>query len=416
MSYVRKVALRYLRTKRSEAFISILTFISTVALAIGVAVLVVVMSIMNGFEYELKNKLLGANAHVTVRAISGPLFGWERAKEITQSVGGVASVSPFTYHQGLFQVERKSNGVLVRGIREKDAAGEEVRGNLVDGEGRTRGLFVSSSEDPDSPLPGIVVGKELADSFLLNEGDIITILSPQVQSSPFGLMPRFRRFQISGIYSTGLVEYENSLVYVDLGVAQNFFRMNDSVQGLEVRLQNVDAAPEIADQIAEQLRQELTGLYTQPWTETHKNLWEALRLERSAYFTVLLLLIVMASFSIVSTLVMLVLEKRKDIAVLRTLGATQREVGAIFRMTGMTIGVVGTISGLLLGLVLNLALETYGFPLPEKIFPVSTLPIRMDGTAFALTGVCALAICFLATIYPVRRASHLRPSELLRYE
>jgi lipoprotein-releasing system permease protein len=429
--FVRRVASRYLRTKRSEAFISILTVISTLALAIGVAVLVVVMSIMNGFEFELKNKLLGANAHVTVRPVGGTLFGWEGAQDVVKGVEGVRSVSPFTYHQGLLQMERRSTGVLVRGLQAGDAAAKELRSKLLGNEKDEEGfeLFVApipspetDSEDDTSAvpsttlLPGVVIGKELADSLLLKRGDIVTLLSPQVQSSPFGLMPRFRRFRIAGIYSSGLVEYESALVYVDLRAAQNFFRMRDGIQGFEVRVDDIDRAPVVSEKINAALGEVSSGIYAQPWTETHKNLWEALRLERSAYFTVLLLLVVMASFSIVSTLVMLVLEKRKDIAVLRTLGATRAEVGAIFRISGMMIGLVGTCSGLVLGWLLNLALQTYGFPLPEKIFPVATLPIRMDYTAFAITGVCALVICYLATLYPVRRAANLKPSELLRYE
>ncbi|MCI5065984.1 ABC transporter permease [bacterium] len=422
--FVRRVAHRYLSTKRSEAFISILTLISTVALAIGVAVLVVVMSIMNGFEHELKEKLLGANAHVTVRGFTGPVQRWERALQLVADVPHVDSVSPYTYHQGLLQKEKRSTGVLIRGIRAHDASGAELLRTL--GDQRDEALLFrmarseTNSEAVVSPgeveLPGIVIGQELAENLRVREGAVITLLSPQVQSSPFGLMPRFRRFLVTGIYRSGLVEYESSLVYVDLRIAQSFFRLGDAVQGLEVRLDEVDLAPSVAEEIRAALAKEISGLLSQPWTEIHKNLWEALRLERSAYFTVLLLLVVMASFSIVSTLVMLVLEKRKDIAVLRTLGATQREVGAIFRITGMTIGCIGTGAGLVLGVGLCFGLEVYGFPLPEKIFPVATLPIRMEWEAFVVTGVCALLICFLATLYPVRRASSLRPNELLRYE
>ena len=424
MGFVRKVAIRYLSTKRSEAFISILTLISTIALAIGVSVLIVVMSIMNGFEFELKNKLLGANAHVTIRAVNGTLYRWQELSEATSRVPGIQSVSPFTYHQALLQLANRSSGVLIRGIQESDASGEELRSKLVTQRERTTSLFeyqqrASQEERVDTEetvLPGLVIGRELAESYGINTGDTVTLLSPQVQSSPFGLMPRFRRFMITGIYSSGLVEYESSLVYADLSVVQQFFRMGNSIQGLEVRLLDLDRAPEITPLITDALSAQQQGLYVQPWTETHKNLWEALRLERSAYFTVLMLLVVMASFSIVSTLVMLVLEKRKDIAVLRTLGATHREVGAIFRIAGMTIGVIGTGLGLILGYVMSVGLQKFGFPLPEKIFPVATLPIRMDMSAFVITGVSALIVCFLATLYPVRRASHLKPSELLRYE
>ncbi|MGA1191391.1 MAG: FtsX-like permease family protein [Bdellovibrionota bacterium] len=420
MRFVQKVAVRYLRTRRAEAFISILTLISTIALAIGVSVLIVVMSIMNGFEYELKNKLLGANAHITVRPVTGMLSGWQEIRAAIAKVSGVQSVAPFTYHQALLQLDKRSSGVLIRGIQESDSSGAELQSKLVARQHgtKTTKLFGDYDEQAEGgeALPGLIIGRELAESYGVTVGDTVTVLSPQVQSSPFGLMPRFRRFQITGIYSSGLVEYESTLVYADLAVVQRFFRLGSAIQGFEIRLVDLDVAPEIAPVISQTLSSQYSGLYVQPWTETHKNLWEALRLERSAYFTVLLLLVVMASFSIVSTLVMLVLEKRKDIAVLRTLGATRKEVGAIFRISGMTIGLIGTTGGLILGYLLSIGLERFGVPLPEKIFPVATLPIRMNIEAFIITGISALVICYIATIYPVWRASHLKPSELLRYE
>jgi lipoprotein-releasing system permease protein len=375
---------------------------------------------MNGFEYELKNKLLGANAHITVRPVTGILSRWQEIRNAVAEVPGVQSVAPFTYHQALLQLDKRSSGVLIRGIQESDSSGAELRSKLLSrshGTEKTK-LFGHYDEHAENAqaLPGLIIGRELAESYGVGVGDTVTVLSPQVQSSPFGLMPRFRRFQITGIYASGLVEYESTLVYADLTVVQRFFRMGSAIQGLEVRLFDLDSAPEIAPLISQAISGQYSGLYVQPWTETHKNLWEALRLERAAYFTVLLLLVVMASFSIVSTLVMLVLEKRKDIAVLRTLGATHREVGAIFRISGMTIGLIGTSGGLILGYLLSKGLERFGFPLPEKIFPVATLPIRMNMEAFIITGISALIICYLATLYPVWRASHLKPNELLRYE
>ncbi len=421
-SFSSKIAFRYLFSKRSEAFISILTFISTIGLAIGVAVLVVVMSIMNGFEYELKSKLLGTNAHVTVRTIGGNLFRWKDLISGIEGVEGVKSVSPYTYNQGLLQFEKRSSGVLVRGIQEDSAAGEQLI-KKVTSASPVNSIFEvaktnsDSSENLSKPLlPGVVIGAELARNLILKVGDTVTLLSPQVQSSPFGLMPRFRRFIVTGIYESGLVEYENALVYVDITVAQKFFRKGESISGLEIRVNDLDKAPLVSESITSNALREHGQAYAQPWTETHKSLWEALRLERSAYFAVLVLLVVMASFSIVSTLVMLVLEKRKDIAVLRTLGATRREVSRIFTFSGMLIGFIGTALGLLLGLAINMALMKYGFPLPEKIFPVATLPIKMDPVAFGTTGLLALLICYLATLYPAYRAGSLRPSELLRFE
>ena len=415
-SFSSKIAYRYLTSKRSEAFISILTVISTGALAIGVAVLIIVMSIMNGFEHELKSKLLGTNAHISVKSINGRISDWGELGKSISVIDGIESSSPYIYQQALLQINKQSSGVLLRGILPNSSAGEELNSKLISDAKLATELFLSKSSENNS-LPGIVIGRELAKRLHLVVGDTITILSPQVQSSPLGIMPRFRRFSISGIYSSGLVEYESSLVYVSLDIAQQFFRMNDAISGFEVRIADANDAPKFTEKITDLLAStNLSGVFAESWTETNKGLWEALRLERAVYYIVLLLLIVMASFSIVSTLVMLVLEKRKDIAVFRTLGATSAEVGRIFRSCGLIIGIIGTVIGVFLGLLGNFALKKYGFPLPENVFPVSTVPVKIDYFSCLVTACIAILICYLATIYPAKRASNLRPTDLLRYE
>jgi lipoprotein-releasing system permease protein len=221
---------------------------------------------------------------------------------------------------------------------------------------------------------------------------------------------------VVGIYNSGLVEYESGVAYVSLEEAQKFFGMKDAVSGLEVRVADINAAPAVARQILDRLGGVGAGFTVSDWTATNKPLWDALQLEKRVYFIVLLLIIVMASFSIITTLIMIVLEKRKDIAVMKTLGASTKSVGRIFRIQGAVIGGLGTGIGLLLGFLGCVILKRYGFPLDERIFQMSTLPIKIDWQNFAAVGVAAFLICFFATVYPARRAARLEPSDVLRYD
>lgn len=456
-SFPRRIALRYLWSRRGEAFITIITVISVVGVAIGVMVLNVVMGVMTGFEAELREKILSANSHIVVRRVGGRLSPWRAASEKVSAVPGVLSVSAFTHHQALLKTEGGSVGLLVRGVQEGSAAAEELARALSD-PAQIRHLFHPprfnpaasgpraeggapmevgdtgagsagaangagntaedgyAHESAGTALPGLVIGRELSRTVGLVAGAPVMLLSPQMGSSPFGLIPRFRRFVVSGVYRSGLIEYESGLAYARLEDAQEFFGMGSSVSGFEVRVQDVDTAPTIAKRVLESLGGIGSGYVVQDWTETNRPLWEALRLEKKVYFIVLLLIIVMASFSIVTTLIMVVLEKRRDVAVLMTMGATSSDIGRIFRTMGGAIGLLGTSLGLLLGYVSCLLLQKYGFPIDERIFQMSTLPIRIEGINFLVSGVVAFLICYLATIYPARRASRLHPSEILRYE
>ena len=421
LSFSKKVALRYLWTKRSEAFISIITVISILGVAIGVMVLNVTMAIMTGFEHDLRDKILGANAHIVVRSVNGPISRWTDLSSQVKNLAGVESVSAFTYHQALIRSDNRSSGLLIRGIEPGSAAERQLEGQLTKSSSLellrnppTVAVLNADGVSEDVRLPGLIVGQELARLLGLYAGDAVSLLSPQVNSTPFGLMPRFKRFVVAGFYK-GLVEYESSVAYAPLNDAQSFFQIGDAVSGLEVRLTDIYEAPSISQKIVELGASSDPGIYAQAWTETNKPLWDAMRLEKHVYFIVLLLIIVMASFSIISTLVMIVLEKRKDIAVYKTLGATSRGIGNIFRIQGAVIGALGTVLGLLLGYGLCLALREYGFPIDERIFQMSKLPVRIEFWNFALVGICAFAICCLATIYPAHRASSLDPSEVLRY-
>lgn len=424
IGFSKKIALRYLWSKRAEAFISIISIISVIGVAIGVMVLNIVMAVMTGFEHELREKIVGTDSHIVVsNRFGGKIDGWRGASEAISRVPGVKSVSAFTYNQVLIRSDSRSSGLLVRGIAKDSASAEQVQTYLgandsLDSLFKPPSVTVlnASGEEEEARIPGILIGKSLARSLGVFVGTPVSILSPQVTSTPFGLVPSFRRFVVVGTYSSGLVEYESGVAYLALEEAQRFFGLQDGVSGLEVRVNDINKAPETAKVILESLGGTSSGFAVRDWTETNRPLWEAIQLEKRVYFIVLLLIIVMASFSIVTTLIMIVLEKRKDIAIMKTMGASTASVSWIFRIQGAVIGGLGTVIGLVLGFVGCVALKKFGFPIDERIFQMSTLPIHIDPLNFVMVGVAAFGICFFATMYPARRAAQLEPSEVLRYD
>lgn len=427
MNYSGKIALRYLWSKRSEAFITILTVISLLGVAIGVTVICIVMSIMSGFEHELREKLVGTNSHIVVRRLGGKIENWQKLTSELSTIEGIDSVSAFTYHQALVRADDRSSGILIKGIPRDSYAAKQLKtylekdaGSSEEGSPEFAPVPFNSIDNENevklTELPALIVGKELTRTLNVFIGQPVSLISPSVTSTPYGLIPRYKRFAISAIYKSGLSEYENGLAYMSLDEAQSFFRMGDSVSGFEIRVKDIDYSAQVTKLVTDQLMKLGAGFYAQDWTESNRPLWEAIQLEKKVYFIVLLLIIVMASFSIISMLVMIVLEKRKDIAILKTMGASQKGIATIFRLQGAVIGSLGTALGMAGGYLGCLALERYGFPLDERIFPVSQVPVRMEFLNFASVGAAAFLICFIATIYPARKASRLQPSEVLRYE
>jgi lipoprotein-releasing system permease protein len=422
LRFSKTVALRYMWSKRSEAFITILTVISILGVAIGVAVINITMAIMTGFEAKLREKVVG-DAHIVIHGLGGKIPMWEDLRRRIEALPGVSSVSPYTQHQALVGSGAGAHGIMIQGLKENSDSAREVAKYVEGGPGFSS-LFNPGAVMGDPPqvgeeaarLPGILIGYELASRLGLRVGEAVSLLSPQVSSSPFGLMPRFRRFLVVGIYKSGLSGYEEGLAYVSLEEAQRFFRMGAAVSGMEVKVTESDRAPQIAAALSARLDAVRRGLIVQDWTIRNKDLWEAIGLEKRVYFIVLLLLIVLASFSIVSTLVMIVLEKRRDIAIMKTMGASTRSIANIFRIQGSVIGLIGTTLGLLAGYGGSVALREYGFPLPERVFPTATVPVQLEAVNFIAVGAAALAICAFSTLYPAWRASRLEPSEVLRYE
>lgn len=409
------IATRYLWFRRGEAGITVITAISVIGVAIGVITLNMVMAVMTGFQTELKSKILGADAHITVRHFEGSIPEWEAVQPLIESVPGITSVSPYTYSQALIQTEQGASGIIIRGISENTGAAEQLDSYLSKDMPLTP-LF-HPSLDPNRPhLPGIVVGRELAKTLNLHIGGVVTLLTPQTTSTPFGLAPRFRRFEVVAVYASGLIEYESGLAYVALNEAQSFFRMGDDITAFEVRVEKVDDAPRVSRAIIDELHKKRNGFYTRDWTEVNEAFFEAFKLEKRVYFIVLLLIIVMASFSIVSSLIMVVLEKRKDIAILKVLGSNRSSIARVFNMQGAVIGALGVGIGTFGGFIGCVLLDTYGFPIDQRIFQMATLPVKIEPFNFFIVAVSAFAICCGATIYPSMRAATLQPSEVLRYE
>ncbi|MCS6927054.1 MAG: lipoprotein-releasing ABC transporter permease subunit [Candidatus Binatia bacterium] len=421
MRYELFISLRYLRAKRREAFISFITAISTICVMIGVMTLNIVLAVMTGFEEDLRNRILGFNPHVVISSTTGTIQDYPSLVEQITQVPGVVAAAPFIYGQVMVNSRQGVAGVLVRGVEPTLAStvvdvGTHIREGNLAGLGQPHGITIrDGTEERTVELSGILVGVELAQQLGVLPGDPISVVSPlRTTPGPLGMIPKIKRFVVAALFDSGMYEYDSTLIYMALRDAQHFFELGEGVTGIEVRVTDVYEAPQIARRIEETL-----GLLyrARDWTEINRNLFAALALEKVVYFIVLLLIVLVAAFNIIATLIMVVMEKRKDIAVLKSMGATSRSIGRIFVYKGLIIGVVGTLLGSLLGFGGCWLLDRYHFiKLPEGVFYVSTLPVKIYGENFFLVGLASILICLLATIYPARQAARLAPVEVIRYE
>ena len=417
------IALRYLRSKRKEFFISVITIISLLGVAVSVVVLDIVLSVMTGFEEELQSKLIDTNAHVTLKHTEGSLKDYEGYVEKIKKLPGVRDAYPYTYSQAMIRNEQGARGILVRGIGLEGEPKVKLQKNLRTPEIIDR-LFSKAEVLVEKEggtkekvsLPTIIIGEELRQRMGVFEGSIITLLSPELSSSPLGLIPRHRRFVVAGSYSSGLVEYEAGLAYLSLEESQQFFGSPGAVTGVEVMVLDRNATGEVVQEISEMLANDKESFYISDWREQNRPLWEAIRLEKRVYFIVLLLLILVASFSIVATLIMVVMEKGRDIAILKTMGARERQILQIFLLQGGIIGFGGVILGSFLGYLGCLGLQTFGFPIDARVFSLDTVPVHMSISNFILVAIAGFIITSLAGLYPAIRASRIRPAEALRFE
>ena len=424
MRFEAFIALRYLAGRRKQAFIYLISLISVLGVSIGVAALVIVLGVYNGFTTDIREKILGANAHIilTGQALSAPDLaapqgdsahvssGLATTLDRIEAVPGVVGATPFLYTEGMLSSPRGVKGVVLRGIDPSTAPNVlSILGTLSSGN--------VADLDPQSPgaLPGVIVGRELALRLGLVPGSRVNLLSPAGQKTAAGFQPRIRPFRVAGVFQTGMYEYDSSLGFISLNAGRDLLALPEGrISGVEVTVKNVYEADKIADAIERELG---SGIIARHWMEMNANLFAALKLERIGMFIVLAMVVLVGSFSIVTTLVMLVMEKTRDIAILKSMGATRSMIRRVFILQGVIIGAVGTLLGYALGIGIALLLQRYQFiKLPPGVYTLDHLPVLLNWTDIGLVGASAMLLCFLATLYPAGQAAGLVPAEALRYE
>lgn len=407
LPYQLFVALRYLKSKKRYRGISFNTGISIGGVAVGVMTLLVVLSVMSGFHEDLQKKILGVNSHLVILDYKGSLGRYENVINKIKGEKSILSTAPFVLGQVMVSFDNKGQGVYIRGIDPTT----EVETTDISRHMKEGSLAELNQKDG---LPGIIIGRELANRLGVFRGDKINILSPTGEIGPLGMLPKVKPFRVAGIFEVGMFEYDSNLVMVNIKSAQEFFGLKDSVTGIEVKISDIYKAGEVRDRV-----QKLLGFTynIRDWMQMNKNLFSALRLEKFAMFIILILIILVASFNIVSTLSMNVIEKHREIAIMKAMGATNRGIMTIFMFQGFLIGMIGTLIGLTGGYVLSYILNTYQIiKLPPDIYYLSHLPVKMKLSDFISVSVSAVLISFLATIYPAWQAAKLNPIEPLRYE
>jgi lipoprotein-releasing system permease protein len=419
MPYELFVALRYLRAKRKSAFISIITFISTSGVALGVMALIIVLAVMTGFEEDLKEKILGTNAHIVVLKSSGTMEDYRGLMEKLRAIPGVVAATPFIYSQVMLSSGKNVSGVVLRGMDPvSDARVTNFQKSLV--AGNMAGLEPGGTTN--GPEPGIIIGKELARNLNLVVGDKVSVVSPLGTLTPMGMIPKMKPFRVVGLFNTGMFEYDSTLAYVGIAEAQAFLSLGDAVTGIQLRVNDVYQTGGISKEINRSLG---FPYYARDWMQMNKNILFALKTEKMVMFIILTLIVLVAAFGIASTLFMVVMEKTKDIAILKSMGGTGVSVMKIFVLEGLVVGVVGTIFGVLGGLLVALNLETIvtviqnltGLQFFSKdVYYLDHFPSRVIPADVALISVTAILISFAATLYPSWQASRLPPAQALRYE
>ncbi|PIE69328.1 MAG: lipoprotein-releasing system transmembrane subunit LolC [Deltaproteobacteria bacterium] len=403
------IALRYLIAKRQQAFISVISLISILGVGLGVAALIIVIGVMTGFSDNLRDKILGINAHILVGSMDKGFTQYNDLVDKARSVKGVTSATPFIYSEVIFSSPGGAKGAVLRGI-DAHSAGSVLSISKDLQKGSLQGL------DTSQGFPGVIVGKELARGLGLTMGSRVNIMSPAGKKTSAGFSPKIMTFQVCGIFATEVFEYDASLAYVSISAAQKLLGMKeDRVTGIELKVDDVYGVEVLSDQVLEALGG--FPFYVRHWIEMNKNLFSALKLEKTAMGIILIMIVLVGSFSIVTTLIMMVMEKTRDIAVLMSLGATRRTIRNIFILQGTIIGCIGTGLGYLLGLGSCFLLKKYQFiKLPADVYHLDHIPITLEWLDMTFIGVAAMLLCFLATIYPARQAASMEPAEALRYE
>jgi lipoprotein-releasing system permease protein len=412
-SYELFIGLRYTRAKRRNHFISFISLISLLGITLGMTALITVMSVMNGFQKEVRSRILGVAAHIQVSGVDGRLTDWRKVAEEALKHPEVEAAAPYIGAQGMISFDQSVSGVAVRGIlpgMEDNVA--DLGRMMIDGrlENLAPGEF------------GMVIGRELVRALGVFTGDKVVLISPQGQVTPAGIIPRLKQFTITGVFEAGHFEYDSGLVLIHLADAQKLYRMENQVSGVRLKLHDLFKAPQVAQELVPLIS---SDVYITDWTRQHANYFRAIQIEKRMLALILALIIAVAAFNIVSTLVMAVTDKQSDIAILRTLGASPRSIMKIFIVQGTWIGVVGTTLGVIGGVLLAYNVEAV-IAMIERLFSVqflsrevyyiSEIPSDLQLDDVIAVAVVSFVLTLLATLYPSYRASKINPAEALRYE
>lgn len=415
--FERMIALRYLRARRRETFISVIAGFSFLGIMLGVATLIVVMAVMNGFRAELLDKILGINGHLVLQAVDLPFDDYRDVQTRVTGVDGVEIAVPFVEGQALASGANASNGVVVRGMSQTDllslpALAQSLRSGTIDGFGEPEG----------QPAQTIIIGSRLAAQLGVAVGDNVTIVTPRGSVTPFGVTPRIKAYEVQAIFEIGMSEYDLVFVFMPLSEAQAYFNMGERVSGVDVYVEDPDRIGDLRAQIEAAAER---PLFSVDWRQRNLTFFAALEVERNVMFLILTMIVLVAALNVVSGMIMLVKDKGRDIAILRTMGASRGAVMRVFVMTGASIGLVGTMCGFVLGTIICLNAEnirqlvsaiTRTELFSPELYYLSRLPADMDPMETTMILIIALTLSLLATLYPAWRAAKLDPVEALRYE
>jgi len=413
MQYELFIGLRYTRAKRRNHFISFISLISMCGIALGVAALIVVLSVMNGFQKELRTRILGVASHVQVSGPGGELPAWQQVAEQAMRHKSVLAAAPYVSAQGMLSFEQTVRGALVRGVL------PDAEEQVADFNRYMRGGSMQALKPGEF---GIILGAELARALRVFVGDKVTLIAPQGLVTPAAILPRLKQFKVVGLFEAGMYEYDSGLALVHMADAQALYRMEGNVSGVRLKLDDLFRAPQVAREL---LRLIPGDVYITDWTRSHANFFRAVQIEKNVMFIILLLIVAVAAFNIVSTLVMAVTDKESDIAILRTLGASPGSIMQVFIVQGALIGVIGLALGLLGGIALALNIDVV-VPAIERLFNtqflakevyyISELPSDLQWRDVGIIAAVSFLLTLLATLYPSWRASRVNPAEALRYE
>lgn len=423
MIYELLIGLRYTRAKprqttagSSNNFISFIALISLLGLALGVAALIVVLSVMNGFQKELRTRILGVVSHVQISAQDGALSDWQATMEVAAKHPRVVAAAPFVQEQGMLSFDGEVRGMLVRGVL------PEMEERVADFAAHMRIGRLDALRPGEF---GMILGSELARALHVVVGDKVTLLAPQGLVTPVAVMPRMKQFRIIGVFEVGMFEFDSGLALIHMGDAQTLYRMGEDASGVRLKVDDLFAAPQIGRELKPALQSLAPDAWVSDWTRSHANFFRAVEIEKRMMFLILLLIVAVAAFNIVSTLVMAVQDKRADIAILRTLGASPPSIMGIFMVQGMLIGMIGLIAGVAGGVALALNVDVvvpaierlFGLQfLAKDVYYISDLPSDLQWRDVGIISVVSFVLTIVATLYPSWRASKTQPAEALRYE